>query len=61
MTKTTGTVGQNVKIFILTLPRSDILTHRLQFPNFFKLGRITFEGKPEELKGNKQMIKELFL
>jgi branched-chain amino acid transport system ATP-binding protein len=26
-----------------------------------KLGRVAFEGKPEELKGNKQEIKELFL
>jgi branched-chain amino acid transport system ATP-binding protein len=26
-----------------------------------KLGRVAFEGKPEELKGNKQKIKELFL
>lgn len=26
-----------------------------------KLGRVAFAGKPEELKGNKQMIKELFL
>jgi ABC-type branched-subunit amino acid transport system ATPase component len=26
-----------------------------------KLGRVAFEGKPQELKGNKQMIKELFL
>jgi branched-chain amino acid transport system ATP-binding protein len=26
-----------------------------------KLGRVAFEGKPGELKGNKQMIKELFL
>jgi branched-chain amino acid transport system ATP-binding protein len=26
-----------------------------------KMGRVAFEGKPEELKGNKQMIKELFL
>ena len=26
-----------------------------------KLGRVAFEGKPEELKGNKQMIRELFL
>jgi ABC-type branched-subunit amino acid transport system ATPase component len=26
-----------------------------------KLGMVAFEGKPEELKGNKQMIKELFL
>jgi len=26
-----------------------------------KLGRVAFEGRPEELKGNKQKIKELFL
>jgi branched-chain amino acid transport system ATP-binding protein len=26
-----------------------------------KLGRVAFEGKPQELKGNKQKIKELFL
>ena len=26
-----------------------------------KLGRVAFEGKPEELKGNRQKIKELFL
>ena len=26
-----------------------------------KLGRVAFEGKPEELKGNKQKIKDLFL
>ena len=26
-----------------------------------KLGRVAFEGKAEELKGNKQKIKELFL
>ncbi len=26
-----------------------------------KLGRVAFEGKPDELKGNKQKIKELFL
>ena len=26
-----------------------------------KLGRVAFEGKPEELNGNKQKIKELFL
>jgi branched-chain amino acid transport system ATP-binding protein len=26
-----------------------------------KLGRLAFEGKPEELQGNKQKIKELFL
>jgi ABC-type branched-subunit amino acid transport system ATPase component len=26
-----------------------------------KLGRVAFEGKPQELKGDKQMIKKLFL
>lgn len=34
---TTGTAGQNVRIFILTLLCSDILTHR---PQFFYFGLI---------------------
>ncbi|UCH92273.1 MAG: hypothetical protein JSV88_18520 [Candidatus Aminicenantes bacterium] len=34
------------------------ICHRLYS---IKLGRVAFEGKPEELKGNKQKIKELFL
>jgi len=32
-----------------------------KFIHSIKLGRVAFEGKPEELKGNKPKIKELFL
>jgi branched-chain amino acid transport system ATP-binding protein len=35
-----------------------VICHRVYS---IKLGRVAFEGKPEELKGNKQKIKELFL
>ena len=55
-------VNREFKIAILIVEQKVLealdISHRVYS---IKLGRIAFEGKPEELKGNKQKIKELFL
>ncbi|HLP48398.1 MAG TPA: ABC transporter ATP-binding protein [Candidatus Kapabacteria bacterium] len=50
----------NIAMLIAEQKVMDVLeiSHRVYS---IKLGRVAFEGKPEELKGNKQKIKELFL